>query len=428
MSMYTKGIDTSHHQASKVDYVAAKEAGYKFVILRIGYNKTKDKCFENDFAAAKAAGLKIGVYFYTISTTEADAIHDATRVLGWLNDRKLDLPVVYDLEDAKQKGTNRREVNTDMYEAFSDKIKEAGYECMLYTGEYFYNTYFKKCIKDPLWIAKYSSNQPNVGQDISIWQYTSDAFTSDFYKAKLDRNYLLIDKWNINEEVTIMGNPYPEPTRLLKRTYPVMMKGTDVKWLQHQLNARGYNLTVDGCFGNATNNAVKDFQDRNNLVVDGKVGPATRYALTNGKDTNSIKTYSKKVNGETNITANFKVKEFACKDGSDTIKIDDVLVGYLQKARDKFGVPIHINSGYRTSAYNKKVGGATNSYHVKGQAADHHTNGKVALMELAKFYESIGCLGIIVYPNSGFVHIDSRAKKYFAIDDGKNIVKKTTFL
>lgn len=427
--MYTKGIDTSHHQSSKVDYAAAKKAGYKFVILRIGYNKTKDKCFEKDFTAAKAAGLKVGVYFYTISKTEAESVHDATRVLGWLNGRKLDLPVGYDMEDDKQKDVNRRIANTSMYECFADKIKEAGYECMLYTGEHFYNSFFKpNVIKDPLWIAKYSSELPNIGQDICIHQYTSSAIDSDFYKAKLDRNHLLIDKWNINEEVTNMKNPYPEPTKVLKRTYPIMMKGTDVKWVQCQLTIRGYNLDIDGKFGNATRDAVKDFQDRNNLVVDGKVGPATRYALLNGKDINSIKTYSKKANGETKLTVNFKVKEFACKDGSDTIKIDDVTVGYLQKARDKFGVPIHINSGYRTSAYNKKVGGATNSYHVKGQAVDHHVNGKVALMELAKFYESIGCLGIIVYTKSGFIHIDSRTKKYFAIDDGKTIIKKSTFL
>ncbi|MBR5780367.1 MAG: peptidoglycan-binding protein [Bacteroidales bacterium] len=224
-----------------------------------------------------------------------------------------------------------------------------------------------------------------------------------------------------------MKNPYPEPKRVLKRTYPIMMKGTDVKWLQYQLNLKGYNLVVDGKFGNSTRDAVKDFQHRSNLVVDGKVGPATRNTLLSDKDVSSIKTYSKKAAGETKITSNFKVKEFACKDGSDTVKIDDVTVGYLQKARDKFGVPIYINSGYRTSAYNKKVGGASNSYHVKGQAVDHHVKGKVSLMELAKFYESIGCLGIIVYTKSGFVHIDSRTKKYFAIDDGKTIVKKTTF-
>lgn len=131
-----------------------------------------------------------------------------------------------------------------------------------------------------------------------------------------------------------------------------------------------------------------------------------------------INTYSKNRDGNTNIAANFKVKEFACRDGSDAIIIDSETVHYLQQARDHFGIPITINSGYRTEAYNKKVGGATNSYHVKGQAVDHHTGGKVALLEMAKFYENIGCKGIIVYAKSGFIHIDSRTSKYFSINDG----------
>ncbi len=46
---------------------------------------------------------------------------------------------------------------------------------------------------------------------------------------------------------------------------------------------------------------------------------------------------------------------------------------------------------------------------------------------MAKFYESIGCKGIIVYPNSGFIHVDSRTSKYYAIDRNGSIEKKTTF-
>ena len=140
-----------------------------------------------------------------------------------------------------------------------------------------------------------------------------------------------------------------------------------------------------------------------------------------------IKTYSKKSQGTLQLSENFKVREFACKDGSDTIKIDQLLVKFLQAAREHFAVPLTINSGYRTSSYNNKIGGAKKSYHVKGQAADHHTNGKVDLMNLAKFYESIGVPGIIVYPNSGFIHIDTRPTGYFAIDYGKTVVKKDTF-
>ncbi len=151
------------------------------------------------------------------------------------------------------------------------------------------------------------------------------------------------------------------------------------------------------------------------------------FLKADGKET-SIRTYSKKRDGNTKLSENFKVKEFACKDGSDEIKIDSKVVGYLQAARDHFKVPIYINSAYRTPAYNKKIGGASKSYHMQGRAVDHHAKGKVALLELARFYESIGCLGIIVYPNSGFVHIDSRTSRYYAIDHGNGkIVKKTSF-
>lgn len=270
-----KGIDTSYWQGSKVDYVKAKEAGYKFVIMRVGCGNSKDKCFENDYAAAKAAGMLVGVYHYTYSTTEAQAVQDASRVLGWLNDRHLDLPVVYDIEDKKQKGTGRKQANAAMYNAFAGAIRKAGYSTMLYTGEYFFNNYFDKVqITDDLWIAKYSSKAPSVGRDVEIWQYTSDAFLNDFYTKKLDRNYWYCDL----EDIKVEGNPYPVPTRNLKRTYP-MMKGNDVKWLQVELNQAGYNLTVDGKFGNDTKKAVLSYQKCYGLKQDGIVGSATRYAL-----------------------------------------------------------------------------------------------------------------------------------------------------
>jgi len=66
-----------------------------------------------------------------------------------------------------------------------------------------------------------------------------------------------------------------------------------------------------------------------------------------------VKFYSLKLDGNRNLIDNFKVKEFACSDGSDKIFIDDALVAALQKIRDHFARPVTINSGYRTEAYNK---------------------------------------------------------------------------
>lgn len=71
------------------------------------------------------------------------------------------------------------------------------------------------------------------------------------------------------------GNPYDTPVALLKKGN----RGDGVRWVQYQLNQRGYNLIVDGIFGDLTLGAVLDFQQKNGLVVDGLVGPATRSKL-----------------------------------------------------------------------------------------------------------------------------------------------------
>lgn len=279
-NIYMIGMDTSKHQASKVDYAKAKQNGFGFVILRIGYKTNKDKCFEADYARAKAAGLKVGVYFYTMSKEPTEATQDATRVLGWLNGRHLDLPVFFDLEDKTLASTTRKATNALMYKAFRDKILSSGqYGCGLYSGEYFFNAYIQKDgIDDNLWIAKYSNNAPKVGKTVSIWQFTSDAVKDTYYNGKLDRNYMLVQSLVMPPDyikIVPKKNPYPEPTRNLKKTIPCM-RGNDVKWLQWYLG-----VTVDGIFGKDTKNATIAFQQTHGLKVDGIVGSATRYALKN---------------------------------------------------------------------------------------------------------------------------------------------------
>lgn len=276
------GIDTSKHQRSKVDYKKFKDSGGDFVFLRIGCNKTKDSCFEKDYAAAMAAGLRVGVYFYTYSTNDSGAAQDASRVLGWLNDRKLHLPVVYDIEDPVQQGSFRRIENSSMYNTFADKIMAAGYKSLLYTGEYFFKAYFQSSmIYEKPWIAKYSTSKPNIGKDISIWQHSSSKIDTPYYKGALDRNYMVSDEWSGDlVEVPVASNPYPVPTRTLKKTIP-LMKGNDVRWLQYELKKHGLIESggVDGSFGNKTLAAVRVYQQQNGLLVDGKAGPATRYSL-----------------------------------------------------------------------------------------------------------------------------------------------------
>lgn len=123
-----------------------------------------------------------------------------------------------------------------------------------------------------------------------------------------------------------------------------------------------------------------------------------------------VKTYSVRKNGSTKLSDNFTVREFACQDGSDKVLIDTDLVKILQKIRDHFGKPITINSAYRSASHNRKVGGVSNSQHVKGTAADIAVSG-VAPAEIAKYAEYImpNKGGIGVY--SGFVHVDVRTSR-----------------
>ena len=129
----------------------------------------------------------------------------------------------------------------------------------------------------------------------------------------------------------------------------------------------------------------------------------------------AIKAYPK--TAKTKLSANFMVSEFACqgKGCCSAVLIDAKLVEYVQKIRDHFGKPVTINSGYRCAKHNKAVGGATSSYHAKGQAADIVVAG-VAPKEVAKYAESIGIKGIGLYETKSdgyFVHIDTRTNKAF---------------
>ena len=124
----------------------------------------------------------------------------------------------------------------------------------------------------------------------------------------------------------------------------------------------------------------------------------------------TVRVYSKEKNGAVKLSANFKVSEFACKDGSDTVFISPGLVTVLQKIRDHFSKPLIITSAYRNDAYNKKVGGSKYSQHKYGMAADIYING-VSPATIAEFVETImpNTGGIGIY--NSFVHVDVRTAR-----------------
>jgi zinc D-Ala-D-Ala carboxypeptidase len=102
------------------------------------------------------------------------------------------------------------------------------------------------------------------------------------------------------------------------------------------------------------------------------------------------------------VSRNFKLREFASKCGSNQVVLHPAIMIGVQALRDALQVPIRITSGYRTPSHNASVGGAKNSYHVKGMACDVRTD-EFTPEEIATVARS---LGLVARPYDTFCHID----------------------
>ena len=131
----------------------------------------------------------------------------------------------------------------------------------------------------------------------------------------------------------------------------------------------------------------------------------------------AIKQYSLKNDGAKQLSPAFRVREFRCRDGTDTILIDEGLVVLLQCIREHFGKPLHITSGYRTAAHNAAVGGSKSSQHLLGRAADFWVE-DTPVASVAAYAETLmpDWGGVGRYPvkagrTKGWVHVDTRPNK-----------------
>ena len=124
----------------------------------------------------------------------------------------------------------------------------------------------------------------------------------------------------------------------------------------------------------------------------------------------SVRCYSRAKDGLKQVSDNFKVREFACSDGSDAVFISPELVEILQSVRKWAKAPVTINSAYRTAPYNKSCNGAQYSQHMYGLAADIKVSGKTPA-QVAAYVESImpkkGGIGLY----KTFTHVDVRATR-----------------
>ena len=263
--MALKGIDVSEWQGT-IDWREVAKDGVQFAVIHAGYGRElsqKDKYFERNYAGARAAGIKVGAFWYSYADSVARAEQEARTCLKVLDGKHLDLPVFFDQEYEPGILKLSTKTRTDIVLKFLETIKAAGRPCGLYSSTDFITTKLQanRLTAYPLWIAEYGSKLHYTGK-VWAWQYT-------------DKGRVAGIKGRVDMDHGYFAQTHTASPDLLRKGD----RGDDVKLLQHRLNILGSQLTEDGIWGVQTDSAVRGYQYRAGLTVDGIVGAKTRAAL-----------------------------------------------------------------------------------------------------------------------------------------------------
>lgn len=386
MNIIYKGADISKYNSINWDKVNPEEVN--FVIIRAGYGfKTQDPTFKTNIENAIRLGLHIGIYWFSYAGTVEQAKQEAQGCLNIINPykNKIDFPVFFDWEYQSHdyvvktyKVTPTKQLVSDMAVVFMETIKKAGYK---------------------------------------VGNYTNLDYSSKFFNDTVKNNY---DTW-IAHVATKDGKP------LEKTTYKGKYTIHQYSWLGRP---SGFNNKTD------MNYCYKDYVSENSNTssnTESATLPVTKKYLVDyqKEQVSKVVTYNATTQGNLFLSPHFQVKEFKSPD-SNTVKIDNRLIWILERLfTDLNCSKMIINSGYRTSAHDKKVGGSGTGYHTKGMAADikpYDKSGKVisakiVCQKLCDYGDVFG----IGYISETAVHCDVRpnsATHWFGIETtGENILK-----
>lgn len=195
-SEYTalRGIDVSEHQG-EIDWSSVKNDGIQFAVIRAGYRGYKqgglaaDACFEQNIEGALAAGLRVGVYFFSQATSAKEGKEEASYLLAQIKDYNVTLPVFFDWERVANVGTTRvdnvtGDTVTNACTAFCDAVKAGGYEA----GVYFYRNlgyyeYRLDELSDLLFWVGAPGTAPDFYYRHTFWQYSASGTVRGIQKA-----------------------------------------------------------------------------------------------------------------------------------------------------------------------------------------------------------------------------------------------------
>lgn len=259
-----KCIDVSTWQGS-IDWKKVKAAGYGHAIIRAGFGREVsqvDNRFEQNYKNAKAAGMVLGVYWYSYAVDKADAIREAKACLTVLNKRKLEMPVYFDMEESSMTKLGKAKL-TEMAKAFCEEIKKGGYRAGVYSNPNWFKNYLdynalKKLYS--IWLAQYYKE---AQYECDVWQYTSSGKVNGI-SGSVDMNIIY------NAGIIKSGS---EPTKVTEKKEETVRtelkqgdKGIDVLGLKYlmmvaaDMGIVSVNLAKDGGFGSGTDKAVKALQ------------------------------------------------------------------------------------------------------------------------------------------------------------------------
>ena len=194
----TIGIDVSKFQSS-INWQKVKNAGINFVIIRCGYRGygsgvlVQDPMFASHITGAKAAGLRVGIYFFSQAISKAEAVEEASMAVKLARQYGINMPIAIDSEYANG-GAGRadglsKSARTDITIAFCNTVANAGYKPMVYASKSWFSDHldvsrFPSSYR--IWVAHYAKTCGYTGR-YDIWQNTSKG-SVDGVKGNVDMN------------------------------------------------------------------------------------------------------------------------------------------------------------------------------------------------------------------------------------------------
>ena len=199
-----KGVDVSGVQGN-IDWGVAKANGVDFAILKATAGNTiTDSRFHVNVKNAKAAGVPIGAYHFFYGSNEAETRAEAEYFLKTIKGYSFEYPLVMDVEGEALKLPKDTLVN--LVELFCDMVEEAGYYVSIYSSASPFNGVLndERLRRFDLWVAQWSSKEPNVPQPYGMWQYSNNGSISGI-PNRVDLDYAYQDYPAIMKQAGLNG-------------------------------------------------------------------------------------------------------------------------------------------------------------------------------------------------------------------------------